>query len=47
VVAIADAAFDDWMDPRTLEVLSARATKLTVAAGDAPRTLDLTLRTTR
>jgi uncharacterized GH25 family protein len=47
VIAIDAAESDGWKDPRTLEMLAGRAMKLTVAAGNAPRAFDLTLRSIR
>jgi hypothetical protein len=47
VIAIEDAESDHWQDPRKLADLATRATTLTIAAGDASTTLDLTLRTIR
>jgi len=46
-IAIGDADIDGWRDPARLEMLANQATKLTVAAGDAPKTLDLRLRAIR
>ncbi len=40
-IALAAADIDGWMAPATLEALATQATRLTVAAGDAPKTLDL------
>jgi hypothetical protein len=34
VVAIDDAASDNWLDPKRLEALATRATRITVTAGD-------------
>ena len=42
VIAIDAADADGWKDPKTLEALASQATRLTVAAGDTPKTLDLT-----
>jgi hypothetical protein len=47
VIAIEDAEGDDWMDPQKLAALASRAEKLTIAAGDGPKTLDLALRSSR
>ena len=38
---------DGWKDPKTLEALAGQATKLTVAEGDAPKTLDLRVKAIR
>ena len=46
-IALADSGIDGWRDPATLETLAEQATKLTVAAGDAPRTLDLRVKAIR
>lgn len=44
-LAALDAAdADGWLDPSRLEALAADATNLAVAAGDAPKTIDLRLR---
>jgi hypothetical protein len=46
-IAVAAADIDGWRDPATLEALAAQATRLTVAAGDAPKTIDLRVRAIR
>jgi hypothetical protein len=46
-IAIGAADIDGWRDPTTLETLTNLATRLTVAAGDAPKTLDLRLKAFR
>jgi hypothetical protein len=46
-IAIGAADIDGWRDPGTLEALANQATRLTVAAGDAPKTLDLRLKAIR
>jgi hypothetical protein len=40
-IAVGAADIDGWKDPTTLEMLAAHATRLTVAADDSPKTLDL------
>lgn len=47
VIAVAPADADGWQDPARLEALAAEAAKLTVAAGDALKTLDLRLKAIR
>ncbi len=47
LAAIDSAEAEGWKDPKTLEVLASLATKLRVAAGDTPKTLDLTLKAIR
>lgn len=47
VIAIDAAQADGWRDPKMLQILASRAEKLTVAAGDAARTLDLSLKAIR
>lgn len=47
VIAIEDADSEGWNDPRRLRVLASRAEKLTVTAGDVPRTLDLAVRSVK
>ena len=47
VIAIDPAEADDWKDPATLEALASQAARLTVVAGDAPKTLDLRLKAIR
>jgi hypothetical protein len=44
VIAVMPAEADDWQDPARLEALAADAAKLTVAAGDSTKTLDLRLK---
>ena len=46
-IAIGAGDIDQWRDPATLEALTGQATKLTVAAGDAPKTLDLRVKALR
>jgi Carboxypeptidase regulatory-like domain len=46
-IAIGANDLDGWRDPATLEALASQATRLTIAAGDEPRTLDLRLKTIR
>ena len=40
-IAIGAADIDGWRDPATLEVLATQAARLTIAAGDTAKTLDL------
>ena len=47
VIAIDPAEADGWKDPGRLEALAGEATKLTVAAGDTSKTLDLRLKAIR
>jgi hypothetical protein len=47
VVAIDEDDSEGWRDPKTLQVLANRAERITVAAGDPSRTLDLTVRPVR
>ncbi len=44
LIAVENADADGWQDPTRLEALSSRATRLSVAAGDALKTLDLRVR---
>jgi hypothetical protein len=44
LVAVENADADGWQDPTRLEALASRATRLSVAAGDALKTLDLRIR---
>ena len=46
-IALADSDIDGWRDPATLETLAGQATRLTVAEGDAPKTLDLRVKAIR
>ena len=46
-IALEAADIDGWMDPDTLEALAGQATRLTVAAGDASKTLDLRVKVIR
>jgi hypothetical protein len=46
VVAMDGAAGENWMDPKTLELLARQASKITVVAGE-PTVLDLTLKVIR
>jgi hypothetical protein len=47
VIAVEADDTDDWQDPKTLEQLSTRATRITIGAGDAARTLDLSVKGVR
>lgn len=47
VIAIDPTEADGWQDPARLEALAGSATKLTVAANDTPKTLDLQLQAIR
>jgi hypothetical protein len=47
IAAIGASERDRWRDPEVLEIVSSRAERLTIAAGDSARTLDLTLRAVR
>jgi hypothetical protein len=47
LVAVDGAASDGWQDPKTLEALARRATRVTVPAGQASTTVDLIVETTR
>jgi hypothetical protein len=47
VIAVEADDTDDWQDPKTLEQLSTRATRITIGAGDAARTLDLNVKGVR
>jgi hypothetical protein len=38
---------EGWRDPKVLQALATRAERLTVAAGQASQTLDLTMRSVR
>jgi uncharacterized protein (DUF2141 family) len=46
VVAVEGAEAEGWQNPERLEALAALATTVSVAAGDASRTIDLRLRVT-
>jgi hypothetical protein len=46
-IAIGAADIDGWRDPGTLEALANQATRLSVAAGDATRILDLLVKAIR
>ncbi len=46
-IAVAAADIDGWKDPAMLEALATQATRLTVAAGDTLKTLDLRVKTIR
>ena len=46
-IAVGDADIDGWKDPATLEALATQATRLTVAAGDTLKTLDLRVKAIR
>jgi hypothetical protein len=46
-IAIGDDDLDGWRDPATLEKLANQATRLTVAAGDSAKTLDLRVKAIR
>ena len=47
VIAVDPAEADGWKDPNRLEVLAREATKLTVAAGEPSKALDLRLKAIR
>jgi len=47
VIAVRADDADDWQDPKVLDVLSNRATKIKVSGGDQTRTLDLTVSAVR
>lgn len=47
VMAIDPAEADDWQDPARLEAFATEAARLTIAAGDTARTLDLRLKAIR
>ena len=47
VIAIDGAHADGWQDPATLKTLATQSTRLTIAAGDTTKTLDLTVRAIR
>ena len=47
VIAIDPAEADDWQDPARLETFASEAARLTIAAGDTEKTLDLRLKTIR
>jgi hypothetical protein len=47
LIAVEAAEADGWQDPATLEALSRWASKVTIASGSAPKTLDLRVRTIR
>ena len=47
VIAVDAAEADGWKDPNRLEALAREATRLTVAAGDTSKTLDLRLKAIR
>lgn len=44
VIAIEHADSEGWRDPATLKLLASHATKITVAAGDGAKTLDLAVK---
>jgi hypothetical protein len=46
-IALADSDTDGWRDPATLETLATQATRLTIAAGDTLKTLDLRVKAIR
>ncbi len=46
-IALEAADIDGWMAPDTLEALATQATRLTIAAGDASKTLDLRVKVIR
>jgi hypothetical protein len=46
-IAVGAADIDGWQDPDTLEALATQATRLTVAADDSARTLDLRVKAIR
>jgi len=43
LIAVESRDADEWQDPKLLELMATRAQKITVAAGDAARTVDLTV----
>jgi len=47
IIAIEGTDGEGWRDPKVLQSLATRAERLTVAAGQAAQTLDLTLRSVR
>jgi hypothetical protein len=47
VIAVEADDTDDWQDPKTLEQLSTWATRITIGAGDAARTIDLNVQGVR
>jgi hypothetical protein len=47
VIAIDPAEMDDWKDPARLEALAGEASRLTVAASDTSKTLDLRVKAMR
>jgi hypothetical protein len=47
VIAIDPADADNWQDPARLEALASEAARLTIAAGDTAKTLDLRLKAIR
>ena len=46
-IAVAADDIDGWKDPATLEALATQATRLTIAAGDTLKTLDLRVKAIR
>jgi hypothetical protein len=46
-IAVGAADIDGWRDPATLEALATQATRLTIAAGDTLKTLDLRVKAIR
>ena len=46
-IAIEPAEVDGWQDPARLEALAEEATRLTVAASDTSKTLDLRVKAIR
>jgi hypothetical protein len=46
-IAVGAADIDGWRDPATLEALATQATRLTIAASDTLKTLDLRVKTIR
>jgi carboxypeptidase family protein len=47
LVAIELAESGGWKDPKALAALAGKATRLTIAAGDGPKAIDLSLKTIR
>ncbi len=46
-IAVGAADIDGWRDPATLEALATQATRLSIAADDPPKTLDLRVKAIR
>ena len=47
LIAVDPAELDGWQEPARLEALATEATRLTVSAGNTPKTLDLRLKVVR